>query len=78
MLSADSSHALVYDLVKLGVAGYLTKLATVREICDAVVAVARGDTVLAPQAQAALVSELRGREDSDRRLLTDASRRSCG
>ncbi len=71
MLSADSSSGLVYDVVTLGVAGFLTKAATIDEICDAIAAVARGKTVLAPEIQSGLVSELRERERSARPLLTE-------
>jgi two-component system, NarL family, nitrate/nitrite response regulator NarL len=68
MLSADSSSGFVYDVVKLGVAGFLTKAATLDEICDTVAAVARGETVLAPEIQSGLVAELREREQHARPL----------
>jgi two-component system, NarL family, nitrate/nitrite response regulator NarL len=71
MLSADSSSGLVYDVIKLGVAGFLTKAATLEVICDAIAAVARGETVLAQEIQSGLVSELREREQHARPLLTE-------
>jgi two-component system nitrate/nitrite response regulator NarL len=70
MLSADSSSSLVYDVMTLGVTAFLTKAATLDEICDAVAAAARGQTVLAPEIHAGLVSELRERASSRRALLT--------
>jgi two-component system nitrate/nitrite response regulator NarL len=70
MLSADSSSGLVYDAVKLGAAGFLTKAATLDQICDAVVAVANGETVLAPEIQSGLVTELRERDVPTRPLLS--------
>jgi two-component system nitrate/nitrite response regulator NarL len=70
MLSADSSSGLVYDAVKLGAAGFLTKAATLDQICDAVVAVAGGKTVLAPEIQSGLVMELRERDAPIRPLLS--------
>jgi two-component system nitrate/nitrite response regulator NarL len=70
MLSADSSSGLVYDAVKLGAAGFLTKAATLDQICDAVVAVAKGETVLAPEVQSGLVHELRERDVPIRPLLS--------
>jgi two-component system nitrate/nitrite response regulator NarL len=70
MLSADSSSGLVYDAVKLGAAGFLTKAATLDQICDAVVAVAKGETVLAPEVQSRLVNELRERDVPIRPLLS--------
>ncbi len=71
MLSADSSSGLVYDVVRLGVAGFLTKAATIDEICDTIAAVARGHTVLAQEVQSGLVTELRERERSARPILTE-------
>jgi two-component system nitrate/nitrite response regulator NarL len=71
MLSADSSSSLVYDVVRLGVAGFLTKAATIDEICDTIAAVARGETVLAAEIQSGLVTELREREQHARPLLTE-------
>jgi two-component system nitrate/nitrite response regulator NarL len=68
MLSADDSSSLVYDVAKLGVSGFLTKAATLSEICDAVEVVARGGTFLAPEVQAILVRELR--ELDQRPVLT--------
>jgi two-component system nitrate/nitrite response regulator NarL len=70
MLSADSSSGTVYDAIKLGVAGFLTKAATLDQICNTVAAVARGETVLAQEIQSGLVSELREREQNNRPLLS--------
>jgi two-component system nitrate/nitrite response regulator NarL len=71
MLSADSSSGLVYDVVRLGVGGFLTKAATLEQICDTIRAVARGETVLAAEIQSGLVTELREREHQQRPVLTD-------
>jgi two-component system, NarL family, nitrate/nitrite response regulator NarL len=71
MLSADNSSGLVYDVVRLGVAGFLTKAATLDQICDTICAVARGETVLAAEIQTGLVTELREREHQQRPVLTD-------
>jgi two-component system, NarL family, nitrate/nitrite response regulator NarL len=71
MLSADSSSGLVYDVVRLGVAGFLTKAATLEQICDTIHAVARGETVLAAEVQSGLVTELREREHQQRPVLTE-------
>jgi two-component system nitrate/nitrite response regulator NarL len=61
----------VYDVVRLGVAGFLTKASTLDQICDTIVAVARGETVLAAEVQSGLVSELRDRENQQRPVLTE-------
>ncbi|HVS27944.1 MAG TPA: response regulator transcription factor, partial [Solirubrobacteraceae bacterium] len=71
MLSADDSSALVYDAVRLGVGAFLTKDARRSAICDAVAAVARGNTVLAPEIQAGLAGELQTRERNDRPRLSE-------
>jgi two-component system nitrate/nitrite response regulator NarL len=71
MLSADSTRSFVYDALRLGAAGFLTKAATLTAICDTIAAVARGETVLAPEVQSGLVSELRAREQPQRSLLSE-------
>jgi two-component system nitrate/nitrite response regulator NarL len=49
----------------------LTKAATLNEICDTLAAVARGETVLSPDIQSGLVSELRDRDQPARSLLSE-------
>jgi two-component system nitrate/nitrite response regulator NarL len=71
MLTADNSSAFVYDALKLGASGFLTKAATMDAICDAVAAAARGATVLAPEVQSGLAGELRTREMRGRTLLSE-------
>ncbi len=71
MLSADSSRELVYDAVQLGAAAFLTKASTLDQICSAIVAVARGETVLAPEVQSGLVRELRERDRPAASLLSE-------
>jgi two-component system nitrate/nitrite response regulator NarL len=71
MLTADSSSAFVYDALKLGASGFLTKAATIDAICDAVASAARGATVLAPEVQSGLAGELRSRELRQRTVLSE-------
>lgn len=71
ILSGSSAGALVYEALQLGAAGFLTKAATMDAICDAVVAVAAGETVLAPEVQAGLVTEMRTRQQAGRPILSD-------
>jgi two-component system, NarL family, nitrate/nitrite response regulator NarL len=71
ILSADDSGPLVYEAVQLGAAGFLTKVATLTEICDAVAAVARGGTVLAPEVQPGLAGELRAHSQSGSPILSE-------
>jgi two-component system, NarL family, nitrate/nitrite response regulator NarL len=69
ILSADDSGSLVYEAVQLGAAGFLTKVATLSEICDAVAAVARGGTVLASEVQPGLVGEMQARSQTGSPVL---------
>ena len=64
----------VYAALVDGAAGYLTKDADARELCDAITAVARGRTVLAPELQAGVAAEIRLRADRDRPLMTGRER----
>jgi two-component system nitrate/nitrite response regulator NarL len=70
ILTGASTSDAIYDAVTLGAAGFLTKQATIDEICSAIAAAAAGDTVLAPAVQAGLVGELRARELGERNTLT--------
>jgi two-component system, NarL family, nitrate/nitrite response regulator NarL len=62
LLSAHLGHELAYKAVAAGARGYLSKQAAREEICDAIVAVARGGTAFAPEVQAGLATELHERE----------------
>jgi two-component system nitrate/nitrite response regulator NarL len=70
MLSASVDSAVVFRAVANGVSAYLTKDSDRATICDAVAAVARGQTVLAPQVQAGLAGEVRLREHESRPALS--------
>lgn len=74
ILSGELASAAVYEAVQAGVDGYLTKEADRRTIADAIVSVARGGTVLAPEAQAALTQEVRGRVHDDVPVLSPRER----
>jgi two-component system nitrate/nitrite response regulator NarL len=78
MLSSVTEGALVLEAIRLGAGGYLTKDADRTTICDAILAVARGDTVLAPQVQAGLASALRERDRDERPVLSAREREILG
>jgi two-component system, NarL family, nitrate/nitrite response regulator NarL len=61
LLSAFTDREIVVAAVAAGVDGYMTKDADRTEICDAVVAVARGEARLDPALQAGLMDEIRRR-----------------
>jgi two-component system nitrate/nitrite response regulator NarL len=65
-LSAFMEGELAYETVAAGARGYLSKESAREEICDAIVAVARGGTALAPEAQAGLAAQVQEREREDR------------
>jgi two-component system nitrate/nitrite response regulator NarL len=67
MLSAATDGPLVFEAVSGGAAGYLSKSADRTEVCDAVAAIARGETVLDPQLQSGLLEEVRARGVADTR-----------
>jgi two-component system nitrate/nitrite response regulator NarL len=58
-LSAYYDQEIVYSALAAGAAGYLSKDARGNEIADAVVAVARGETVLGRDIQAAVAQRIR-------------------
>jgi len=70
MLSASLDSEVVFRAVANGVRAYLTKDSDRATICDAVAAVARGQTVLAPEVQAGLAQQVRRRERDDRPALS--------
>ncbi|HSD77708.1 MAG TPA: response regulator transcription factor [Solirubrobacteraceae bacterium] len=74
-LSAFTEGALVHGVLAAGAAGYLPKSADRAAVCDAIEAIARGDTVLDPTLQSALVAEVRARGAApERPWLTERER----
>jgi len=76
MIAAEPEPELVYAAIANGAAGYLTKDADARELCDAIAAVARGRTVLAPQLQAGIAGEIRLRAVDERPVLSERERQT--
>jgi two-component system nitrate/nitrite response regulator NarL len=70
VLSADIESATVYQAISLGASGYLAKDASRRQICDAVIAISRGETVLGPGLAGGLAEQVRSRRDHDRPILS--------
>jgi two-component system, NarL family, nitrate/nitrite response regulator NarL len=69
-LSAYLDAPVVYTAVAGGAAAYLSKEADRQEICDAIAAVARGQTIFASEAQAGIAQEVRMRREDDRPALS--------
>jgi two-component system, NarL family, nitrate/nitrite response regulator NarL len=74
MIAAQPEPGQVYGALADGAAGYLTKDADARELCDAITAVARGATVLAPELQGCVAEEIRLRTPRSRPVMTDRER----
>ncbi len=70
ILSAFTDSALVYRAIEQGAAGYLPKEARQVEILDAVLACARGETVVPPALATGLADELRRHATGGGPLLT--------
>lgn len=60
----------LFAALEVGARGYLSKQATGEVLCRAILGVARGDTVLDPDAQAAMAGEVRIRTRDDRPTLS--------
>jgi two-component system, NarL family, nitrate/nitrite response regulator NarL len=74
LLAAQPEPQLVYAAIANGVAGYLTKQADARELCDAITAVARGRVVVASELQNGIAGEIRLRAVDERPFLSDRER----
>jgi two-component system nitrate/nitrite response regulator NarL len=74
MIAARPDSKQVYTALAEGAAGYLTKDADARELCDAITAVARGGTVLSPGLQACVADEIRLRAPRERPLMSPRER----
>ena len=74
LIAARPEPGDVYAALADGAAGYLTKDADARELCDAITAVARGKTVLASDLQAGVAGEIRLRAPHDRPVMSDRER----
>lgn len=70
VLSALDDSATVYRAVQAGARGYLPKVSSLEEVCDAIAVIGRGGTVLGPAIQERLASQIRMRRDEDTPALT--------
>jgi two-component system nitrate/nitrite response regulator NarL len=74
MLSAVRDGPTVYESIAAGASGYLSKDSERREICDALIAVAEGRTVLPPDLHNNLAETIRHQADSANSPLTQRER----
>jgi two-component system nitrate/nitrite response regulator NarL len=73
-VSAYLDSEVVYAAIGAGARAYLSKDATRGQICDAVAAVQRGDTVFAAEVQTGLAHEIQLRSADDANVLTPRER----
>lgn len=71
LLTGYEDSTAAYRALAEGAAGYVSKASDNMELCDSIVAAARGETVIAPQFAAGIATEIQLRETSDRPALTD-------
>jgi two-component system, NarL family, nitrate/nitrite response regulator NarL len=74
LLSGHADPGAIYRAVTAGAAGFLVKSAAGDELCDRLVAVSRGETVLAPEVQSELAGQLRTRTARDAPVLSPRER----
>lgn len=70
VLSASAESETVFRAVAEGAVAYVPKEADREQVCDAIVAASRGETVLSPEIQEGLASEIRMRGREERTPLT--------
>jgi two-component system nitrate/nitrite response regulator NarL len=71
LIGAAPPSGRVYAAIARGAAGYLTTDSDARQLCEAISAVARGETVLAASLHTGLAGEIRLREAVERPVLSD-------
>lgn len=64
-ISAFVEPELAYATVAAGARGYLSKEASRREICEAIITIGRGGTAFAPRVQEGLANAVRKRENAE-------------
>jgi two-component system nitrate/nitrite response regulator NarL len=60
-LSTHTDSGMVFDLLARGAAGYLDKSSSAEEVCDAIAAAARGETVLSATIEGQVLQQIRVR-----------------
>ena len=74
LLTGYADPDAVYRAVAAGAAGFLVKSESGTEICECLVAVSRGETVLAPEIQRELAGQLRTKAHPGARMLSPRER----
>ena len=69
-LSTHTESAKIYDLLARGACGYLDKTSSAEEVCNAIVAAARGETVLSQSIEGDVLQQIRIRAEDTSTKLT--------
>jgi two-component system, NarL family, nitrate/nitrite response regulator NarL len=69
-LSTHTESALVYDLLASGASGYLDKTSSADEVCNAIAAASRGQTVLSDSIESEVLQQIRLRGNASETKLT--------
>lgn len=69
-LSTHTGSGMIYDLLANGAAGYLDKVASSEEVCNAIVTASRGETVLTGSIEADVLQQIRIRGSNEETKLT--------
>ena len=60
-LSTHTESSMIFDLLARGASGYLDKASSAEEVCDAIAAAARGETVLSATIEGQVLQQIRVR-----------------
>jgi two-component system, NarL family, nitrate/nitrite response regulator NarL len=74
LLSALTDSAIVFQALEEGASGYLAKDSSRAEIVDAVIRVAKGETVVPPSLTVGIVEQIRLRSQPDALVLSERER----
>jgi two-component system, NarL family, nitrate/nitrite response regulator NarL len=69
-LSTHTGSGMIYDLLARGAAGYLDKISSSEEVCNAIVAASRGETVLSGSIEGDVLQQIRIRGADEGTKLT--------
>jgi two-component system, NarL family, nitrate/nitrite response regulator NarL len=73
-LSAFLESTTVYEAVEAGARGYISKESDADAVCDAVAAIAAGETIIGPETAGAVAEEIRMRAPAERAALSKRER----
>jgi two-component system, NarL family, nitrate/nitrite response regulator NarL len=73
-LSSYADSSMIYDVLANGAAGYLDKCVSAEQVCEAILAVTRGETALSDEIKGGVLQQIRLRGDERDTKLTPRER----